>query len=359
MKPSRALTLSLCGVLTFSNLQIGIFSASAASKPKVTCKKLGQKVENKSFIFTCVKKNGKFTWKNGEAIKKKETSSLKPDNSSQPKPEPSSDPFLTSIEKALDSEIPKVNLANVDDEQIGIVIAEEGIHPGNITAAKVILKQLKAAQPIMKLPNPPVVILSFTENHIKSEYSKYCKKNLSWFPNSGTRMEDWNTWAFVGCLETTPVQVVPMPKNELAVEHIADAIGSDMGYIPIGLGDNTSKIPTWFVRGLKGVAGEYMLSMGEDHWVAKNTGGIRCIDVRLKDLSFSYEEIDKNHCDYSLGVAVSRYMVAKRGLLATLGFINEIQKTGIWSEEICAKFLGISFQQFESEAKQYIKSAGM
>jgi hypothetical protein len=359
MKRSRALALCLSGVLTFSNLQIGIFSASAASKPKILCKKLGQKIEIKTLKFKCVKKNGKLTWNAGEAVKKIETPSSDPENSKQPKPEPSRDPFLVAIEKALDSEIPKINLESLNDDQIGAVIAEDGIHPGNITATKVILKQLKAAQPIMKLPNPPVIILSFTENHIKSEYPKYCKQNLSWFPNSGTRMEDWITWAFVGCLETNPVQVVPMPKNELAVEHIADAIGSDMGYIPIGLGDNTSKIPTWFVRGLKGVAGEYMLSMGKDHWVAKNTGGIRCIDVRLKDLSFSFEQIDKNHCDYALGVAVSRYMVAKRGLLSTLGFINEIQKTGIWSEEICAKFLGISFQQFESEAKQYIKSAGM
>ena len=359
MRPPRLLTLGLCGLLVFSNLHFGTFPASAAQNPKTPCKKQGQKVELKSLKFVCVKKNGKLTWSTADAVQKQKTQPKNPENSNRPNLGPSNDLFVTAIQKALDAEILRINLAAINDDQIGTIIAEDGIHPGNITATKVILKQLKAAQPIMKLPNPPVIILSFTENHIKSEYPKYCKQNLSWFPNSGTRMEDWITWAFVGCLETNPVQVVPMPKNELAVEHIADAIGSDMGYIPIGLGDNTSKIPTWFVRGLKGVAGEYMLSMGKDHWVAKNTGGIRCIDVPLKDLSFSFELIDKNHCDYSLGVAVSRYMVAKRGLAPTLGFINEIQKTGIWSEEICAKFLGISFQKFESEAKQYIKSAGM
>lgn len=359
MKPSRSLISVICVFLVFSNLQIGILSASASPKPKTPCKKMGQVVEYKSVKYTCVKRKGKLSWNEGVAITKGVPSSTASKNSAPINTEPPIDPFLVSIERALNAEIPKVDLSPIVDSEIGIVISEPGVDPRNIEITKGKLRQLFAAQPIMKLPKSPVVILAITEAFIKSEFPKYCNQNISWFPNAGTSMRDWNNWAFVGCLGTSPVQVIPMPKGEVAEVHIGDAIGSDMGYIPIGLGDNTRKIPTWFVRGLKGVAGEYMLSMGADHWVSKNTDANRCIKVPLKDLNFSYEIIDENHCDYSLGVAASRYMVAIRGLKPTLEFINEVQKTGIWSEQICADFLGISFQQFESQAKQYIKSAGM
>lgn len=359
MRPSKCSTLMLCGFLLFSTFQSGIYTVNAASKPKLSCKKTGQKAVVKSLKFTCVKKKGKLIWNEGVAITQKATASGTPSSSSSPQTINSDDPFVLSVEKALNAEIPEIDLSPIKESEIGVVVSEQGVDSRNIEFTQKILKQLFAAQPVMKLPSRPIVILAITEEFIKSEFPKYCNENISWFPNEGTKMKDWNNWAFVSCLTKTPVQVIPMPRGEIADIHIGDAIGSDMGYIPIGLNDNTPKIPTWFVRGLKGVAGEYMLSMGENNWVAKNSNGTRCLHVPLKDLSFSYQEIDKNHCDYSLGVAVSRYMVAIKGFSRTLEFINRVQKTGIWSEKICEDFLGIPFEKFERDAKDYIRKSKM
>jgi hypothetical protein len=359
MSSSRVSSLALCSILLFSTLESGSISANAASKPKMLCKKIGQQATVKSLKFTCIKRKGKLTWNQGVASNQVAASSAAPTTSNPPNSGPSGDPLVISTEKALNAEIPKIDLSPIKDSEIGIVISEPGVDSRNIEITIGILRQLFAAQPIMNLPKSPVVILATTEEFIKSEFPKYCNENISWFPNEGTKMKDWNDWAFVSCITTSPVQVIPMPKGEIADIHIGDAIGSDMGYIPIGLSDNTPKIPTWFVRGLKGVAGEYMLSMGKNHWVAKNTDAGRCINVALKDVSFSYQEIDKNHCDYSLGVAVSRYMVAIKGFRSTLEFINRVQKTGIWSEKICEDFLGIPFEKFERDAKDYIRKSKM
>ena len=166
-------------------------------------------------------------------------------------------------------------------------------------------------------------------------------------------MSRYINWALAGCLETNPVQIIPMPKEIVALNHLAGALGSDMGYVAIGLSSNTNNLPGWFVRGLKGVVGEYMTSMGEPKWVTTKNGADQCTKNSLNELSYSYE-ITKNWCQTSLGQGVSRYIVAKKGLKETLVFINEMQRRGSWSESDFEKFLGMKFDEFERLAKDYI-----
>jgi hypothetical protein len=152
------------------------------------------------------------------------------------------------------------------------------------------------------------------------------------------------------------VQVVPLPASGVPIDHIAGALGSDLGYLPIGIGDNTQKLPAWFVRGLKGVIGEYAMSIGDTSWHIPYMGVQNCLSVKLSEISYSYSDVTTNWCDTPLGQTVSRYMVSIKGLVPTISFINQLQTTGVWSEQIFSDFLGIPFSQFESDAKKYAKT---
>jgi hypothetical protein len=81
-----------------------------------------------------------------------------------------------------------------------------------------------------------------------------------------------------------------------------------------------------------------------------------CLENKLSDLSFSYAEVTSNWCDTPLGQTVSRYMVSLKGLIPTIKFINQLEATGVWNEQIFSEFLGIPFSQFESDAKAYAKA---
>ena len=49
-------------------------------------------------------------------------------------------------------------------------------------------------------------------------------------------------------------------------------------------------------------------------------------------------------------------MVSLKGLAPTIAFINQLQATGVWSEQIFSDFLGIPFAQFEIDAKAYARA---
>ena len=165
-------------------------------------------------------------------------------------------------------------------------------------------------------------------------------------------MDKWRNWAGAACLNTTPVQFIPLPVNESAIDHVISAIGSDMGYVPIGLSNSTAQLPGWFVRGLKGVVGEYVDSIGSSHWRNKQMAFSTCSSKTLSQISDSYSNTS-NYCQTTLGQPVSRYMVAIKGLSQTLLFINQLQVKGSWTELDFENFLGMSFQEFEEKSKKY------
>ena len=324
---------------------------SFAAQPTSKCKKAGQIQTINSKRFTCVVKSGRLSWILAPPILVKPLVSPKPVENS-----PNIDPLVDKVNHSLNNILDSIALPEVSDSETGIIVAEANLDSGNIVEAKKILRQISFAQPIFKLKEPPVVILATSIQFIKAEYSKYCSDNLDWFPNNSTTMDKWQNWAFVGCLNSRPVQVVPLPTTGIPISHIESAIGSDLGYLPIGLGLNTKKLPTWFVRGLKGVVGEYAMSLGKKTWQVNPSGVRSCLNVKLSEISYSFEDVTSNYCDTVLGTAASRYVVSLKGLVSTLEFINKLQATGVWSEQIFADFLGIPFIEFEANVKTYVKS---
>ena len=328
-------------------------SIAVAATPKNKCSRVGQIVVEKAIKYQCILVKGKRLW-----VRLQGTTTSKVTSSDQTTPTnnvqtPSVDPVLSTVSQALNAQVLKADLEQVDESKIGLIVAEQGLDPGNVSAAKRMLRQIYLAQDIFNLKEPPVVILATSIEFIKSEFAKYCPQRIDWFPNEVTTMEKWEQWAFVGCLDSRAVQVVPLPSSGIPVDHIEGAIGSDLGYLPIGLGANTPKLPTWFVRGLKGVVAEYATSIGGSTWKNRKMPTINCQQVTLKEISYSYEYVAKNYCDTPLGQAVSRYLVSLMGLKPTLAFINELQRTGVWSDKIFEDFIGIPFDQFERDAKDY------
>ena len=331
------LVIELMFAGTFFDAQL----ANAAS-PKVKCTKVGQISAMGSSKFVCQKLNGKLTWVLSPKVIESPVVKI--------------DPIQQRVNLALSSLLPKTTLESVDDSLIGTIVAEPGLPEGDITETRRILKQIYLAQPIFNLAHPPVAILAKSEEFIKKQFPKYCDQQFDWYPNSTTTMAKWENWAFVGCLRTTPVQVVPLPPTGVPTAHIEGALGSDLGYLPIGISDNTKKLPSWFVRGLKGVVGEYAMSIGGTTWKFPFQGVNSCLQNKLSDLSFSFENTTANWCDTPLGQSVSRYMVSLKGFVPTLAFMNQLQATGVWNEQIFSDFLGIPFSQFESDAKAYAKT---
>jgi hypothetical protein len=326
-------------------LSFSLSPANAAAKSGAKCKKLGSVEVVRDKSYTCIKTGKKLLWNKGVPIKP--TPSLSP----------GTDLVVQEIQSALKTLIPAVNANSINDTLTGELVVEDGINPKNVEVTKVLMRKLYVAQPIMKLVRPPVVIMGHSEAFVKSEFSKHCAQDISWIGVGENVMSKYINWAVAGCLDTNPTQIIPMPKDIVAFNHIAAALGSDMGYVAIGLSSNTRNLPGWFVRGLKGVVGEYMTSVGESKWVTTKNGADQCTNNSLNELSYSYE-ITKNWCQTSLGQGVSRYMVAKKGLKETLFFINEMQRRGSWSESDFEKFLGLRFGEFESLAKDYIVREG-
>jgi len=336
--------------------------ANAAIKAGSTCKSKGQVSNYQGKKYTCIKSGKKFVWDKGVAIPKpvvqvtpEASSTPTPSKNPSPTPTPTTtrDLIVSEIHNALARELTNVNLVLIDDSVTGILIVESGISQGNINDTKLMMKKLYAAQAIMKLKKPPVVILGFTETFVKAEFSKYCSENISWVGTEPYTMDKYRNWALAGCLDTNPTQIIPMPKGEVITDHIPGALGSDMGYVAIGKNANTSKLPGWFVRGLKGVVAEYANSIGSTEWLPIMNGSEKCAQFNLSELSYSYE-INSNWCQTSLGQGVARYMVARKGLKQTLQFINEMHALGSWSEADFEKFMGIPFSNMESEAKDYV-----
>ena len=332
--------IAFLSILTLT-LSLPLIQANAAVKSGASCKTIGIASVASGKTFTCIKSGKKLIWNKGVPVKP--TPSLSPVE----------DLIVLEIRSALKALIPVVNANSVDDSLIGELIVEDGINPKNVEATKVLMRKLYVAQPIMKLVKQPVVILGHSEVFVKSEFSRRCSQDISWVGVGEYTMSRYINWALAGCLDTNPVQIIPMPKEIVALNHLAGALGSDMGYVAIGLSSNTNNLPGWFVRGLKGVVGEYMTSMGEPKWVTAKKGADQCTKNSLNELSYSYE-ITKNWCQTSLGQGVSRYMVAKKGLKETLIFINEMQRRGSWNESDFEKFLGMKFDEFERLAKDYI-----
>ena len=321
--------------------------------PTVKCSKVGQLSNSHHISFKCSRVNKRLVW---VQLKKVSIDPIKPSPTPSPQQPMHMPSVLDTVNQSLSSMLPHTALSTVDDSMTGTIIAEPGLPAGDITETRRILKQIYLAQPIFNLTNPPVAILAKSEEFIKSEFPKYCNEPITWFPNQTTTMENWQSWAFVGCLHSTPVQVVPLPATGVPVDHIEGALGSDLGYLPIGIGDNTGKLPTWFVRGLKGVIGEYAMSIGDTSWHIPYMGVQNCLSVKLSDISYSYADVTTNRCDTPLGQTVSRYMVSLKGLAPTIAFINQLQATGVWSEQIFSDFLGIPFAQFEIDAKAYARA---
>jgi hypothetical protein len=328
-------------------LSIPFIPANAAATAGAKCNKAGITEVVKGKSYKCIKTGKKLAWNKGVPVKPTPTPSTTPSLS------PAGDLIVQEIRSALKALIPVVNTNSVDDSLIGELVVEDAINPKNVEVTKVLMRKLYVAQPIMKLVRPPVVILGHSEAFVKSEFSRRCSQDISWVGVGEYVMSSYNNWALAGCLATNPTQIIPMPKESVALNHLAGALGSDMGYVAIGLSSNTRNLPGWFVRGLKGVVGEYMTSMGEPQWVTTKNEADQCIKNSLNELSYSYE-ITKNWCQTSLGQGVSRYMVAKKGLKETLVFINEMQRRGSWSEADFEKFLGMEFNEFERLAKDYI-----
>ena len=353
-KNKQSLQILLAGllILTFTTQ---MSSSSASNKASGNCLKAGQIATINSLKYVCQKSGKKLIWIKKVISKPVVSASANPTSKDSPKPvsTTSLNPIVEKVNRLLVSQLPTTNINEVPDTLTGTIVAESTIDIGNISETRRILRQIYLAQPILNLKQAPIVILASTIPFIKSEYVKYCSDNIDWFPNQSTQMSNWNDWAFVGCLTSTPVQVVPLPTSGVPVAHIEGAIGSDLGYLPIGLGPNTKKLPTWFVRGLKGIVGEYTMSLGKNSWQNRQPGISQCLNVKLSEISYSYEDVSSNFCAYSLGIVASRYVVAIKGLTPTLEFINELQKTGVWSEQIFSIFLGMPFLQFESEVKNY------
>jgi hypothetical protein len=358
---AKAKKLSL---ILFLQLLI-LIPTAAISAQKITsgsgCKTLNQKVVYLNKAYTCIKSGKKFIWSKGSSVPKPVLTETKlspvatstPSQTPSPAPTFARDPVVSEIHGALAKELTKVNLDTIDDSAIGILIVETGISQGNIDETKLMMKKLSAAQTIMRLKKPPVVILGFTETFVKSEFSKYCSEDISWVGTGQYSMDKYRNWALAGCLDSNPTQIIPMPSGEIATDHIPGALGSDMGYVAIGKNVNTSKLPGWFVRGLKGVVAEYANSIGSSEWLTMKNGSESCVQFKLSELSYSYE-INSNWCQTSLGQGVARYMVARKGLRQTLQFSNEMHAVGTWSEADFERFMGIPFSTVESEAKDYL-----
>jgi hypothetical protein len=342
--------------LLVSVLFISLIPISANSAQKVisgtTCKTLNLKIHHLNKVYTCIRSGKKLLWNKGIAIAKPKVSPF-PSTSPSPAPTAISDPIILRVSQALNSELPSVDLSKIDDSAIGQLIVEPGISKQSVQITKTLMKQLYAAQPVMKLAKSPIVILGHTEAFIKSEFSKVCSDNISWIGSGNSTMEKYQNWASAGCLSSNPTQLIPMPKGEVVVSHIAGALGSDMGYIAIGLGPDTKNLPGWFVRGLKGVVGEYMASQGKSEWQISDNGARGCLTKTLEQVSDSYENTG-NWCQTSLGQSVARYMVSLKGLNKTLEFINKLQAKGSWAPSDFTNYLGISFETFEAEARDYI-----
>jgi hypothetical protein len=234
-----------------------LIPANAVAKAGAKCIKAGSTEVVKDKSYTCVKTGKKLFWSKGVPVKP--TPSLSP----------AGDLIVQEIRSALKALIPVVNINSIDDSLIGELVVEDGINPKNAEATKVLMRKLYVAQPIMKLVKPPVVVLGHSEAFVKSEFSRRCSQDISWVGVGENTMSRYINWALAGCLDTNPTQIIPMPKESIALNHLAGALGSDMGYVAIGLSSNTQNLPGWFVRGLKGVVGEYMTSMGEAKWVSK------------------------------------------------------------------------------------------
>ena len=348
--------------LLVSVLFISLIPISANSAQKVisgtTCKTLNLRIIHLNKAYTCIKSSKKLVWNKGVAISKPAVSpfpstSPSPAPTPTPTPTPTSDQIILRVNQALNSELSSIDLSKIDESATGQLIVEAGISQQSIQVTKTLMKQLYAAQPVMKLAKSPIVILGHTEAFVKSEFSKVCSDNISWIGSGNLTMDRYQNWALAGCLSTNPTQLIPMPKGEVAVNHIAGALGSDMGYVAIGLGPNTKSLPGWFVRGLKGVVGEYMASQGKSEWQISDNGARGCLTKTLEQVSDSYENTG-NWCQTSLGQSVARYMVSLKGLNKTLEFINKLQAKGSWAPSDFTNFLGISFETFEAEARDYI-----
>jgi hypothetical protein len=355
-------------------LQLLVLVPTAAiSAQKITsgtsCKVLNQKTVYLKKAYVCLKSGKKLVWSKGTSIPKPVPSETKfispptPTQSQNPTPAATPtatptetftrDPIVSKIQNALAKELTIVNLNLIDEAVTGILIIENGISNGNIDATKLMMKKLYVAQAIMKLKKPPVVILGFTESFVKSEFSKYCSDGISWVGTGQYTMDKYRNWALAGCLDTNPTQIIPMPKGEVTTDHIPGALGSDMGYVAIGKNANTSKLPGWFVRGLKGVVAEYVNSIGSSEWLPIMNGSESCVQYKLSELSYSYE-INSNWCQTSLGQGVARFMVSSKGLTQTLQLINQMHTVGAWSEADFERFMGTPFSIMESEAKDYV-----
>ena len=356
--------------LLVSVLFISLIPIPSNSAQKVisgtTCKTLNLRIIYLNKAYTCIKSGKKLVWNKGVAMAKPTATPTSaptptptsaptptPTSAPTPTPTPTSDPIILRVNAALKNELPSVDLSKIDQAVTGQLIVEDGISQQSIQLTKKLMKQLYAAQPVMKLVKSPVVILGHSEAFVKSEFSKVCSDNISWVGSGNSTMEKYRNWALAGCLRTNPTQLIPMPKGEVVVDHIALALGSDMGYVAIGLGANTKNLPGWFVRGLKGVVGEYMASQGESEWQISDNGATNCLNKTLAQVSDSYENTS-NWCQTSLGQSVSRYMVSLKGLNKTLEFINLLQAKGNWAQSDFENFLGISFATFEAEARDYI-----
>jgi hypothetical protein len=333
-------------LLCFTAVQLP--PAHSAVKAGTPCKKPGAETIANNKKYTCIKTGKKLLWNTG--VRYKVTT---PIATPSPSNSPIEDLLLLEINTALNRQIPKVDINSVDDSLVGELIVEPGINSFNVETTKILMRKLYLAQPVMKLVKPPVVILGHSETFVKSEFSRRCAQNIDWVGAGDNSMSNYNNWALAGCLDTNPVQIIPMPKEVVAVKHIAGALGSDMGYVAIGFSTNTKFLPGWFVRGLKGVVGEYMTSLGESSWSVTKNGAESCTQFSLNELSYSFE-ISRNWCQTSLGQGASRYMVAKKGLEPTLIFINGLQRKGSWSDADFESFLGMKFGEFEILAKDYI-----
>ena len=376
------LTATLITAVFFSP----IVPANSATIAGTKCTKLNSTKIASNIKYTCVKSGKKLVWNKGVVIQ--DSSGAKPTPTSSTGPNPLPTPIFTPtptptptptqtqkvltpaeilknrITEELNSELPSVDLNNVPVNKIGNFHVDPKLPKIYTDSAELTLKKVAAAWEILRITNPPTIFVSDSIDWLIE--ASESKRKACAYNGDTSGMNQWMrsqtsrpyNWAVAYCLETTPIQIVPVDpgvnNGELPEHKVLSATGSDLGYKAIGAGDLTKQLPIWFIRGLKQVVSEYLDSVGTQQWAVTNWKAPSCSGKHLSDFNYSYEDT-RDWCATFIGLQVSRYMVAEYGLKETLRFSIEANAMG---KADFQKFLGVPLETFEKRAWEYLDAIG-
>lgn len=375
--------LSLVATLISATFLISFIPAQSANITGTKCTKVNSTKVISNIKYTCIKSGKKLFWNKGISVKTTAAPTPTLFLSASPTPSPISERpataaptptptpltpaqlLLQRVNSQLTSQLPNVDLNTLPTNRIGKHFVDPQLPAQYEKTAVETMKKVAAAWDVLRLTTTPTIYVSDSIDWIitNSQSSRSaCKSSTAvsetndWMRQNSQRPY---SWALAECLESTPIVLIPVdPSANYAGSRelkILTATGSDLGYMAIGKSNLTSKLPTWFVRGLKEAVSEYIASMGSNKWSITYSSGPNCANRSLNEFNYSYENT-RDWCGTLIGLQVSRLMIAEYGLKEVLAFSIEANKIGYADFN---KFLGMPLETYEKHAQEYMKALGV